>query len=584
MQQHYDHHPIRSRRSEWYPDKPRSHEKPPATEHRASYVGQSPSSSRNSRHTTPSQSRSLYTAHTRSRSPCHLISRQDSDFPWQDGYYGYSPQLAQAHSADRPLDARNPQVFPHSPRKEGPRILFRSVDRNETLAGNKISTSRCRDDQIHLSPQPALPNPSPEKLGATLPATTPTGPRPVPRFSADGKPPRPGGPWTPIQRYHLEKLLAHGCVTNTPVNAQHVGDVWLKVSPERGGGYGFGLTVESVMRYISYQSGRFSGKLRRRRHRRQVKWARWLLENREAAMKDGLEAESGGGEPKPFAGVACGGGSALASAGLPMASPSLPPDFPRKLTSTNNWSPPYVPQETEEYEESVWWKECKLPLQPAASALSTAPTPGVEEVLQAIRAVTANKDTGAGHPEASFLSNPQTPQSKELGSSEISQPTTPSINPYPQDLNIIFSQPAQQLSPSTATEKEPLSTPPGISTHPTYGTNLTPTPAIATPPPPAMSLPIHPSPPTDHLVNSGAATHSHLEIHVTRGEHGALLDQLLDMPGDITLHNSSLTKEGGDREQVIIIRVEVPRGYEKFMVMMIRMRQGVRAVVGVGDC
>ena len=49
------------------------------------------------------------------------------------------------------------------------------------------------------------------------------------------------------------------------------------------------------------------------------------------------------------------------------------------------------------------------------------------------------------------------------------------------------------------------------------------------------------------------------------------------------LHNSSLSNGDGGGEQVILIRVEVPRDYLKFMMTMIRGMPGVREVEGVED-
>ncbi|KAF8419862.1 hypothetical protein EV426DRAFT_613796 [Tirmania nivea] len=516
----------------------------------------------------------MYTARTRSQSPNHFTSRPIDHSPHQDGYI---PPLSPPHSAERPLHAHNYSVLP-PPAEAEPRILFRSVDRNKNLTGNKISTSRCREDQMPSLPHPALSNASPDRLTETLPAAIPTGPKLISEFSADGRPPLPGGPWSPIQRYHLEKLLKLGCVTNTKENAQNIEEVWLKTNPERGGGHGFGLTRESVMRYIIHQSGRFRCQGMKRRHGRQRKWRRWLLENRGATVKGDLGTESRHGDRLEVpAADGCGGGSALATA--KSASLSRPSDSQLPLTSTNHWSPPYVPQPPEEYEEKPWWKEGNSPLRPALSVLSTAPTPGVQEVLEAIRAVTANQGTATGKPDASFLSNSLTPRSNEPGSSRISQLFTSSINTNSQDLSIVSSRPVRHPFPITpnTTAHPPFSPPPET----THATTPVYTAAITTPSSSALSSTLQSCPPTHNQINSRSSTHLHLQIVVTRGQHHALLDQLLDMPGDITLHNSSLTKGGRGEEQMVFIRVEVPRDYQKFMMMMIGRMQGVREVLGM---
>jgi len=375
--------------------------------------------------------------------------------------------------------------------------------------------------------QPAIPNAPAGTLTGT-PHDTPTGPKSVFKYSLDWKPPRPGGAWTPIQQFHLEKLIAHGCVTHTQENAQDIEDVWLNVSPERGGGYGFGLTRESVMEYIMYQSCRFSGQTAKRWNGRQRKWKRWVSDNRGAVIKDGF------------------GAATLAAA----ESPSLPlsADSRLPLTSTYHWTPLNAAQSPAGYEEHLWWKEGNSPLQPTMSVLSTEPTPGVQEVLDAIRAVTAKKGGATEKPEASFLPGSLTPRSNERGSSEISPLTTRGLYTYPQE-----------------------------------DVTTIPTPATTMPLPSTVSSPSQNCPLTQRLVNSRSSTHLHLQINVTRGQHHALLDQLLDMPGGITLYNSSLSNGDRDGEQVIFIRVEVPRDYQKFMIVMIGKMPGVHEVVEVED-
>ncbi|KAF8451660.1 hypothetical protein BGX38DRAFT_1181939 [Terfezia claveryi] len=556
-----------TRHSDWRSGSPRPGEEP---EHPASCLGEDCGS----RHTTSSQSRS----HTRSQSPSHSISisRPVEYFHRQRGYF---PTLTPPHSAERPLHSLNSPALSSSLSEEKPRILFRSVDRNKNLAGNKISTARCRDDQMPSPPHSAILNALPETLTETLPGAIPTGPKLDPLFSADGRPPHPGGPWTPIQRYHLEKLLSHGCVMNTEENARGVEQVWLKISPEEGGGYGFGLTKESVMRYIMHQSGRFNSQTMRRRRGRQMKWMRWVLENRRVAMKGGFGVGSGRGN---------GHGSGLEipvrdsrddnsvlttaeAPSLPQSTDSLP------LTSTYHWSAPSEPQSLEKYETRPWWQENNSPV-PAMSVLSTAPTPGVQEVLEAIRAVTAKKGRATGNPEENFPSDSLTPQSNEPGSSEVPPLTALGINTYNQDLSIVSSHTMGLPLPSTATAHQSVSLSPEI-THPQYATTPIPAPATPTPFSSAESLPSQACPPAQNQINSRSSTHLHLKIHVTRGQHQALLDQLLDMPGDIMLHNPSLSNGRGDGEQVIFIRVEVPRDYQKFMMMVVGKMPGVRVVV-----
>ncbi|RPB22940.1 hypothetical protein L211DRAFT_850348 [Terfezia boudieri ATCC MYA-4762] len=505
------------------------------------------------------------------------MSRPDEYFHRQRDHF---PTLTPPHSAERPLHSLNSPAL-SSPSEEKPRILFRSVDRNKNLAGNKISTARCRDDQMPSPPHSATLNALPETLTETLPAAIPTRPKLFSLFSADGMPPHPGGPWTPIQRYHLEKLLAHGCVINTEENARGVEQVWLKISPEEGGGYGFGLTKESVMRYVMHQSGRFNSQTARRRRGRQMKWMRWVLENRRAATKGDFGAGSGRGNGH-------GSGleipvkdsrddnSILAAAEAPCLSRSTD-----SLPLTSHWSPPFEPQSLEKYEERPWWQENKLnnsPLRPAMSVLSTTPTPGVQEVLEAIRAVTAKEVRATGNPEANFPSDPLTLQSNEPVLNEVSSLTALGINTYPQGLSIVSSHPMGLPLPSTATAHQSRALSREI-THPQFTTTPIPAPATQTPFSCAVTSPSQACPPAQNQVNSRSSTHLHLKIHVTRGQHQALLDQLLDMPGDIMLHNPSLSNGRGDGEQVIFIRVEVPKDYQKFMMMVVRKMPGVREVV-----
>ena len=370
----------------------------------------------------------------------------------------------------------------------------------------------------------------------------------------------------------------HGCVTNTEGNARGVEDVWLKVSPERGGGYGFGLTAESVMRYITHQSDRFKTQGPKRKHGRQKKWRRWLLENRETAMKSEFGTERGIVlQMPPRVDCETSSGRAAAESAPGTAGDSLLP-----LVSTPSWSPPYVPDAPEEYDEKPWWEGIKSSLQPAMSVLSTASTPGVGAVLEAIRAVTAKQAQGTGNSETTFLSSSLTPRSNGLGSSEISQLTTASINTTAVGPSVFYSYPVQQPFPATPTAPRPLSPPPEAA-HTKSTATSTPTPSATAPFEQAISSTSQSCSQPHHPPTSRASTHLHLQIHVTRGQHHALLDHLLDMPGDITLHNSSLSNGDGDGKQMIFIKVEVPRDYRKFMATIIGGMPGVRVVVGMED-